>query len=130
MPHVHLAGIRYEILKSPRGVAWWQRAWDLHSRSRVRVKACTSCKNLGQPGFYSLTWAHKLRFSEIGVSSNKKKVMRFRRGRHLRCRHFYIWYVYESWFPRYLFLRGNVICIKLTFFTIHILLIWWIFPQN
>jgi len=64
-------GVKKE--SSPRGVAWWQRAWDLHSRSRVRVRACTSCKSLGQLGFYSLTWAHKVRFSGGGVSSNPKK---------------------------------------------------------
>jgi hypothetical protein len=58
---------------SPRGVAWWQRTWDLHSRSRVRVRACTSCKSLEQPGFYLLIWAHKMRFPEGGVSSNPKK---------------------------------------------------------
>jgi hypothetical protein len=45
----------------------------MHNRSRVRVRACTSCKSLGQPGFYSLTWAHKVRFSGGGVSSNSKK---------------------------------------------------------
>jgi len=53
--------------------AWWQRARDLHSRSRVRVRACISCKSLGQPRFYSLTWAHKVRFPGSGVSSNPKK---------------------------------------------------------
>jgi hypothetical protein len=58
---------------SPKSVAWWQRAWDLHSRSRVRVRACTSCKSLGQPGFYSLIWAHKVRFPGSEVSSNPKK---------------------------------------------------------
>jgi len=56
-----------------RDVAWWQRIWDLHSRSRVRVRVYTSCKSLEQPGFYSLTWAHKVCFSGGGVSSNKKK---------------------------------------------------------
>jgi hypothetical protein len=56
-----------------RGVAWWQRAWDLHSRSRVRVRTCTSCKSLEQPGFYSLTWTHKIYFSKNKVSSNPKK---------------------------------------------------------
>jgi len=60
-------------MASPRGVTWWQRAWDLHSRSWVRVRACTSCKSLGQPRFYSLTWAHKVRFPGGGVSSNLKK---------------------------------------------------------
>jgi hypothetical protein len=34
---------------------------------------CTSCKSLEQPGFYSLTWAHKVRFPGVGVSSNPKK---------------------------------------------------------
>jgi len=57
----------------PGDVAWWQRVWDLHSRSRVRVRACTSCKILGQPVFYSLTWAHKVRFPGSVVSSNPKK---------------------------------------------------------
>jgi hypothetical protein len=28
---------------------------------------------MGQPGFYSLTWAHKVRFPGGGVSSNPKK---------------------------------------------------------
>ena len=64
--------MRALILRSSRGVAWWQRVWDLHSRSRVRVRACTSCKSLGQPGFYSLIWAHKVRFPEGGVFLNKK----------------------------------------------------------
>jgi hypothetical protein len=64
----------YFITWSLRGVAWWQRAWDVHSRSRVRVRACTSCKSLGQPGFYSLTWTHKVRFPRSGVSLNKKKI--------------------------------------------------------
>jgi len=45
----------------------------LYSRSRVRVRTCISCKNLGQPGFYFLTWAHKIYFPESEVSSNKKK---------------------------------------------------------
>jgi hypothetical protein len=59
---------------SPRGVAWWQRVWDLHSRSRVRVRACTSCKSLGQPEFYFLTWAHKVRFpGGWGFLESKKK---------------------------------------------------------
>jgi len=34
---------------------------------------CTSYKSLGQPGFYSLTWTHKMRFLGSGVSSNQKK---------------------------------------------------------
>jgi hypothetical protein len=68
-----LNGIAYVSNTSPKSVAWWQKAWDLHSRSRVRVRACTSCKSLGQPGFYSLIWAHKMRFPEGGVSSNPKK---------------------------------------------------------
>jgi len=56
------------------GIAWWQRVWDLHSRSRVRVKTCTSCKSLGQPGFYSLTWTHKIYFSRRwGFLKSKKK---------------------------------------------------------
>jgi hypothetical protein len=55
------------------GVVWWQRAWDLHSRSWVRVRACTSCKSLRQPGFYSLTWIHKVCFPGGGVFSNPKK---------------------------------------------------------
>jgi hypothetical protein len=59
--------------ESPKGVARWQKAWDLYSRSRVRVKTCTSCKNLGQPEFYSLTWTYKVRFPEDGVSLNSKK---------------------------------------------------------
>ena len=43
------------------------------SRSaRVRVRVCTSCKSLGQSGFYSLTWAHKVRFPGGEVSSNPK----------------------------------------------------------
>ena len=43
------------------------------SRSaRVRVRVCTSCKSLGQSGFYSLTWAHKVRFRGGEVSSNPK----------------------------------------------------------
>jgi len=58
--------VRQYILES-------QRAGDLHSRSRVRVKACTSCKSLEQPEFYSLTWAHKVRFLEGEVSLNPKK---------------------------------------------------------
>jgi hypothetical protein len=53
-------------------VAWWQRAWDLHSKSWVRVRVCISCKSLGQPRFYSLTWAYKVRFPGGGVSSNPK----------------------------------------------------------
>jgi hypothetical protein len=36
-------------------------------------RTCTSCKSLGQPGFYSLTWAHKVRFPRGEVSSNPKK---------------------------------------------------------
>ena len=62
-----------KFAESPKGVKWWQRVWNLHSRSRVRVSACISCKRLGQPGFYSLTWAHKVRFPGGGVSSNLKK---------------------------------------------------------
>ena len=42
-------------------------------RSRVRVRACTSCKSLGQLGFYSLTWIHKMRFPGGEVFSNPKK---------------------------------------------------------
>jgi len=69
----------------------WQRAWVLHSRSRVRVRAYTSCKSLGQPGFYSLTWAHKVRFPGGGVSSNKKKcyvlvINLFKNTRSMFCR--------------------------------------------
>jgi len=73
-----LSNLRGSVKKesSPRGVACWQRAWDLHSRSQVRVRACTCCKSLGQPGFYSLTWAHKVRFPGGGVSSNPKKRVR------------------------------------------------------
>jgi hypothetical protein len=65
---------KYDLEKkkqSLKGVAWWQKAWDLHSRSRVRVRTCTSYKSLGQPRFYSLIWAHKVRFPRGGVSSNK-----------------------------------------------------------
>jgi len=58
---------------SPRGVAWWQMAWDLHSRSRVRVRTCTSCKSLGQPGFYLLTWAIKYAFRRWSFLELKKK---------------------------------------------------------
>jgi hypothetical protein len=58
--------VRQYILES-------QRAGDLHSRSRVRVKACTSCKSLEQPEFYSHTWVHKVRFLEGEVSLNPKK---------------------------------------------------------
>jgi hypothetical protein len=47
--------MQLEEMLSPRSVAWWQMIWDLHSRSRVRVRTCISCKSLGQPGFYSLT---------------------------------------------------------------------------
>ena len=61
------------LTPNPRGVAWWQRAWDLHSRSWVRVRACISCKSMWQPGFYSLIWTHKVRFLEDEVSSNPKK---------------------------------------------------------
>jgi len=64
------------VIKFSRGVAWWQRVWDLHSRSRVRVRACISCKSLGQPGFYSLTWAHKVLFPGGEVSLNPKKKIR------------------------------------------------------
>jgi len=67
---------KYDLEKkkqSLRGVVWWQRAWNLHSRSRVRVRACTSYKSLGQPGFYSLIWAYKVRFLGDRVSSNPKK---------------------------------------------------------
>ena len=68
---------------SPRGVAWWQRAWDLHSRSWVRVRAYISCKSLEQPGFYLLTWAHKVRFPGSRVFSNsKKKKKSCEKGRH------------------------------------------------
>jgi len=42
-------------------------------RSRVRVRAYTSCKSLGQPRFYSLIWAHKICLLRDKVSSNKKK---------------------------------------------------------
>jgi len=45
----------------------------LHSRFQVRVRACTSCKSLGQPGFYSLTWTHKIRFSGGGFPQIQKK---------------------------------------------------------
>jgi len=48
---------------SLRDVAWWQRVWNLHSRSRVQVKVCIYCKSLRQPGFYSLTWTSKIYFS-------------------------------------------------------------------
>ena len=64
------------LTPNPRGVAWWQRAWDLHSRSRVRVRACTSRKSLWQPEFYSLIWTHKVHFLEDGVFSNPKKSSR------------------------------------------------------
>jgi len=47
--------------------------WNMHSRSRVWVRACISCKSLGQPEFYLLTWTHKVRFPGSGVSSNPKK---------------------------------------------------------
>ena len=57
--------VRQYILES-------QRAGDLHSRSRVRVKACISYKSLEQSEFYSLTWAHKIRFLEGEVSLNPK----------------------------------------------------------
>jgi hypothetical protein len=63
---------------SPGHVMWWQRAWDLYSRSQVRVRACISCKSLGQLGFNSLIWTHKVRFLKNGVSSNpklKKKIV-------------------------------------------------------
>jgi hypothetical protein len=61
------------IIQVLMGVAWWQRAWDLHRRSRVRVMTCISYKSLEQPEFYSLTWTHKIRFSGGGVSSNQKQ---------------------------------------------------------
>jgi len=51
---------------------WNDLSWDLHRRSRVRVRTCTSCKSLGQPGFYSLTWTHKVYFPENEISSNQK----------------------------------------------------------
>ena len=52
---------------------WWKRSWDLYNRSRVWISTCTSCKSLGQSGFYSLTWAYKVRFLKGEVSSNSKK---------------------------------------------------------
>ena len=44
-----------------------------HSRFRVRVRACTSCKSLGQSGFYSLIWAHKVHFLGVEFSPIQKK---------------------------------------------------------
>ena len=41
--------------------------------SRVQIRVYISYKSLGQPGFYSLTWAHKVHFPCSGVSSNLKK---------------------------------------------------------
>ena len=38
-----------------------------------RVRVCISYKRLGQLGFYSFTWTHKVHFPENGVSSNSKK---------------------------------------------------------
>jgi hypothetical protein len=75
---IFLKYIIHKLFLSPRGVAWWQRAWDLHSRSRVRAKTCTSCKSLGQPEFYSLIWAHKICFPGVGFPRiiKKKKCLR------------------------------------------------------
>ena len=70
---IFLKYIIHKLFLSPRGVAWWQRAWDLHSRSRVRAKTCTSCKSLGQPEFYSLIWAHKICFPGVGFPRIIKK---------------------------------------------------------
>lgn len=58
---------------SARDMTWWQRAWDLHSRFWIRVRTCTSCKSLGQPGFYLLIWAHKILFSEMRFPWIQKK---------------------------------------------------------
>lgn len=49
-----------------------KRAWDLHSRSWVRVRAFIFCKSPGQPRFYSLTWTYKMRFPENEIFSNPK----------------------------------------------------------
>jgi hypothetical protein len=53
--------------KSSRGMAWWWRAWDLHSMSRVRVRTCISYKSLEQLRFYSFTWTHKIYFLEMRI---------------------------------------------------------------
>jgi len=58
---------------SSRSVTWWQNVWDLHSRSRVRVRACTFCKSLGQSEFYLLTWTYKVRFSRVRFPQIQKK---------------------------------------------------------
>jgi hypothetical protein len=48
---------------------------DLRSEQQVSSSSqgVISCKSLGQPGFYSLIWAHKVRFPRGEVSSNPKK---------------------------------------------------------
>jgi len=93
--------VRQYILES-------QRAGDLHSRSRVRVKACTSCKSLEQPEFYSLTWAHKVRFLEGEVSLNPKK-------KYWRAYHMLEWTLIVTMYPY--ILKMNKKKIYLRFFS-------------
>ena len=64
---------------SPKGRDVMIKDLDLHSRSRVRARACTFCKSLGQPGFYSLTFAHKIRFLEVWFPRIHKKDNRCRK---------------------------------------------------
>jgi len=54
----------------------WCNGKELHGRSRVRVRTCISYKSLEQPGFYSLIWAHKVRFPEMKFPRIQKNIVR------------------------------------------------------
>ena len=62
---------------SPRGLAWWQRAWDLHNRSRVRVRVCTPCKRLGFTRSPGPTNTLSRGWSFLASKKNKIKILVF-----------------------------------------------------
>jgi len=61
--------------KEPKGRGVMAKSLRSAQQVSSSSQACTSCKSLGQPGFYSLIWAHKVRFPGGGVSLNPKKIL-------------------------------------------------------
>lgn len=90
----------------PSSVTWWQKNYDLYSRSRVRVKMCIPCKSLGQPEFWSLAWDYKCIFqsefprikkqSDDGRSSKAPPAYMFalQEQQEYLARHLFIWFLF------------------------------------
>jgi len=63
----------FHKIRSPRGVAWLQRVWDLHSRSWVRVGHAPLVRAWDSRGFTPSPRPTKCAFRGGEVSSNPKK---------------------------------------------------------